>query len=383
MNIFYLTTALREEDYEAFLRMGLKVSNPSNQNFHSKVLKALQTNDKVFVVSLISFPTNGVKAINSGQFHYVDYPDDYFEKIFSRKSEVIKTSEGILIKPDCIVYDPLNVSLAKAGPSLAKKWNVPLIAILTDNPSNISETSRYFIKAAFSSVRKATAIIALSAGLLKAFNVEEKPNLITEGFVEEMASGKTSFPKNSYIYFGGALSPRYGVQDLIDAYKEVKPDYDLIIAGHHEKTNLPMNANSRIHFLGQLSKTQNYLLEENAALLVNPRPYDEALDRESVPSKVLEFLSSGSPVLSTRHTKLQELFPNDVNWIPDSGKEALERFFVAHLDQEKHFVNLLPNNSKERLFKMYGVNSQGERIHAFLQDLISPSNKSITLPNVK
>jgi glycosyltransferase involved in cell wall biosynthesis len=383
MNIIYLTTALKDEDYEAFLKMGLSVSNPSNQNFHSKFIKALQTKDNVVVLSLISFPTKGVRALNSDQFHYVDYPDDYFEKIFSRKSEVITIAESFATKFDCLVYDPLNLSLAKAAPILAKKWNIPSIAILTDNPKNLSSASLYFSRNVFASVKKAAGVIALSDGLIKAFHAENKPSLTTEGIVEKMSRGEVSFPKGSYIFFAGSLMPRYGVQDLIEAYLKTKPDYELIIAGHQGKPLLQGENEPRIHYLGQLTKSENYLFEENAALLVNPRPYDDKLDKESIPSKVLEYLSSGAPVLSTRHSKLQELFPGDINWLTESGEGAFERFFESHLDQTKRFVNLRPNNSNERLFNLYGISKQGERIHLFLEDAISLSNKSITLGNVK
>jgi glycosyltransferase involved in cell wall biosynthesis len=383
MNIIYLTTALKEQDYEAFLRMGFNVSNPSNQNFHSKFIKALQTKDNVIVLSLITFPTKGTRALNSDQFHYVDYPDDYFEKIFSRKSEVITIAESFATKFDCLVYDPLNLSLAKAAPTLAKKWKIPSIAILTDNPKNLSAVSRYFSKNVFASVKKATAVIALSEGLIKVFHAENKPGLITEGIVEETSQGETSFPKGSYLYFAGSLMPRYGIQDLVEAYLKIKPDYDLIIAGHHGKPPLPGEKESRIRYLGQLSKSKNYLFEKNAALLINPRPYDDKLDKESIPSKVLEYLSSGAPVLSTKHSKLQELFPDDINWLTESGEVAFERYFENHLDQSKHFINLSPNNSYKKLLGLYGINKQGERIHLFLEETISLSNKSIILTKAK
>ncbi len=382
MKILYLTTALRDEDYNALLHLGVKVTNPSNQNFHTKMIKAIASVDEVTVVSLIRFPTNQILLFDSGNYHYVPYPDDYFERIFLREKAVTKTAMALKAPFDVVVYDPLNRSIARAIPALAKRMRVPSMAILTDNPKNLSRSPFLYRKSVFSSVRKATAVLALSDGLLAAFHVQNKMHFITPGLVEESLVSSCPLPQGSYLYFAGALAPRYGINDLLRAYQATHPDYDLVIAGHSQHFKVPKEE-PRIRFLGQVTKNENEAYESAAALCINPRPYDEKLDRESVPSKVLEYLASGRPVLSTFHTQLHELFPDDVNWLPASQEETLTEFFRAHLDAKKHFVGLQPNHAHARLFAQFGLAAQGERIHRFLVAVSSASKPSITLEKSK
>ena len=49
MKILYLTTALLDEDYNALLNKGYAMSNPSNQNFHSRLIDALKAQGPIEV----------------------------------------------------------------------------------------------------------------------------------------------------------------------------------------------------------------------------------------------------------------------------------------------------------------------------------------------
>ena len=162
----------------------------------------------------------------------------------------------------------------------------------------------------------------------------------------------------------------------MNAYLRSHPDYDLVLAGHHLPDELiPLvEGNERIEFLGQLTRTIHEQYLQHASLVVNPRPYDEVLDQESVPSKLLEYLVSGAPILSVRHSLLQETFPNDVNWLPSGGEEELYSFFDSHLDEKGHFKGLLKNKAKEKAISMYGLSVIGKKVQSFLESLKIPSN---------
>jgi hypothetical protein len=55
MKILYLTTALLDEDYNALLNKGYAMSNPSNQNFHSRLIDALKAQGPIERYFLSSF----------------------------------------------------------------------------------------------------------------------------------------------------------------------------------------------------------------------------------------------------------------------------------------------------------------------------------------
>ena len=55
----------------------------------------------------------------------------------------------------------------------------------------------------------------------------------------------------------------------------------------------------RIFYGGMLLNTQIVEEEQKATLLVNPRPTDEEYVKYSFPSKTMEYMASGTPVLTT------------------------------------------------------------------------------------
>lgn len=377
MNILYFTTSLKDEDYTALLNEGYALTNPSNQNFHSKLIQALSLNDKVQVLSYYGIPYDEKTLVSSDNYHYVFHSTNPFLKWMDGKDDLVKEGRKFADEKDNIIlFDSLNVTLGKAALKLAKELHCPALAILTDNPENLAKTPYLFRKCVKDNVLMSDGALALSTGLLKSFGLMDKPHSVFEGLVEEFPEGRAIFPAQSYVYFGGALLARYGINDLLEAYLKTEPSYDLVIAGHtadQEDIARIEKANPRVKFIGQVSKQENYILEKNASLLVNPRPYEEKLDQESIPSKMLEYLASGTPIVSFKHTTLQALFPDDVNWLEGSGEKALEAFFSAHLDAKKEWINLKANHSHEKLYSHYSLMAIGKLLHDFLANFNSLS----------
>jgi glycosyltransferase involved in cell wall biosynthesis len=376
MKILYLTTALRDEDYNAFLPLLHPAPNPSNQNFHYRLIQALSSGkDQVEVLSMIPFSSGKEHTLlpDKDNFHYLNYPDNPLMAFPSRATQLKRMGLSLTKDPATyVLFDALNVRLAIAALRLNKKLKATSVAILTDNPNNFVKVERIHSRLIFQLAEKADACLALSQGLLKAYSFQKKPHFIFEGVVDKPSTSKGRFLKGSYLYFSGSLMERYGIKNLIEAYIKAQPSYDLVIAGHHDDSDyytLLERSHSRIHFLGQVTREENNALEANAALLINPRPYHEKLDKESVPSKLLEYLASGAPILSTRHSTLMSLFPNDVNWLEESDSKAIEAFFRSHLDENRRFKNLVPNKAQSKVLARYSYKVIGTSIHDFLISL--------------
>jgi glycosyltransferase involved in cell wall biosynthesis len=376
MKILYLTTALRDEDYNAFLPQLHPAPNPSNQNFHYRLIQALSSGkDQVEVLSMVPFSSGKEHTLIPDQdnFHYQNYPDNPLMAFPSRASHLKKMGLSLSKDPATyILFDALNVRLSIAANNLAKKLKATSVAILTDNPNNFVKHERIHNRLIFQLAEKADACLALSAGLVKAYAFQKKPHFVFEGVVDKPSTQKGRFLKGSYLYFSGSLMEQYGVKNLINAYIKAQPSYDLVIAGHHDDSNyytLLERSHSRIHFIGQVTSEENNALEANAALLINPRPYHEKLDKESVPSKLLEYLASGAPILSTHHSALMSLFPKDVNWIEESDEKAIETFFRQHLDENRRLTKLVPNKAQAKVLARYNYKTIGSQIHDFLISL--------------
>jgi hypothetical protein len=89
----------------------------------------------------------------------------------------------------------------------------------------------------------------------------------------------------------------------------------------------------QIKFLGLLNPTLTRKYQAGAYVNVNPRPLDESLDNVAIPSKVLDYISSGAPTLTTRHPFIEAQFNDYIHYIEDSSVDgiriAMKRFLSA------------------------------------------------------
>ena len=382
MRIFYLSNAIEESDFALLNAKAVHKPNPAGQNFHDKLIHALAEFTQTEAYSLIPNQEGWVKAKSFDPYGplRVTYLEGSTSKmnrfLFLPKDIAKKISEDFpdLGQDDVVLYDSLNLTLAKASKVLKKKYGMKRVAILTDDPSNISGTKRTYQKTCLSLSSDADGYFSLTEGLVKLFNKKGAPSLIKMGIVDEIPACPAPFPR-PYIYYGGALFVKDGSKALIDSYLFAKPNLDLVIAGHgpyeailREKCKL----SDRVHFLGQITKKEHYAYLKHASLLINPRLFSKKLDEVSVPSKVLEYLASGCTILSTPSTPILERYESSINVLPNAGEDPtarLVKFYKEHIAEDGTLKNLKPNLSPMTIKKELGQYAVGKALIDFLTSL--------------
>ena len=104
--------------------------------------------------------------------------------------------------------------------------------------------------------------------------------------------------------YAGGVYEKYGLKTLVDAFIKLKrKDIDLYIFGEgsfvNEIIKLSKHHNN-IYYKGCVSTEEIVKYEKKALLLVNPRPVNEEFSKYSFPSKTIEYMLSGTPVISTK-----------------------------------------------------------------------------------
>lgn len=106
----------------------------------------------------------------------------------------------------------------------------------------------------------------------------------------------------SFLYTGG-LSVSYGTDVLVNSFISMKnSSAELWICGDGPYVPELINickTESRIHYLGVIPQKECILLQHKASCLVNPRN-DSEITKYSFPSKTMEYLASGKPVIAKR-----------------------------------------------------------------------------------
>ena len=386
MNIIVLTSSMADADFNTFAKQAQIKPNPSNQNFYNKLIRSLAYFNNVSVVSLRPFvkgmfdddyldSRTGVEGTVKYYYPYVKSSKSF--KASKQIEEVVTTTDNLIAEQGyttfTIVVDTLRYALVKAAKLIAAKYNAPVVGVLTDNPANISSVRSAYVSVIKKNVNNFDGYIALTDSLNRILNPKKKPFYIMEGLVDDIVE-TDKLPIGEYIFFGGALYERYGVRRLLEAYHRSRCKYNLVIAGAGELKKFIYDLSEkdrRILYLGLLDKNTLYSIEQHAKFNINPRPYDWKLDRESIPSKLLEYVSTGVPTISTKHSKLREIFETNIIWLDDDSERGLERYLenLDALDYDE--LKVKAQNAKMRVFELYGIRTQGEAITQFIKSLSS------------
>lgn len=363
--ILYLTTSIDPKDYSFLLKKGVTLPNPSNQNFHSRLISALGSRFDVRVISRLSLKIGPYTLLDNERYHYFEKQSGILPKLFP-PLELKALKHLIPEEIDAILFDSLNAPLSFQAITIASKLGVPSIAILTDNPSNITGLSKAKAKRIIDYASKANASITLTPSLQNVYHLSNKKSVLIPGIASESDAPSFKGPR-PYFYFGGSLLQRYGAPRLIENFLAANlENTDLYIAGHGNE-NLPKDDN--VILLGQVSLEENIAYQKGAVALINPRPFDPILDSESVPSKMFEYLSFGSRIISTENTFFKKEFDSCVNWIGNGSDEDFANFFRSYKENGATRFKEITSKQRESFLEKYGPSSFAKKIEGFLTSL--------------
>lgn len=151
------------------------------------------------------------------------------------------------------------------------------------------------------------------------YNIEEDKYIILEGIADtEIKDQVETVSKKKAILYTGALSERYGIIKLIEAYEKCEYVGELWICGEgyaRNKVEAACERNKNIKYFGQLPRKEILKKQKEASLLVNPRNSSDDYTKYSFPSKTMEYLQSGTPVLMSRLKGIPEQYESYIYWV--------------------------------------------------------------------
>ena len=224
MKIVYFTTAQEEKDFREFITYWKIPLNASNQNFHNKLIRSLSIKNKVEVISVRPFSLSKTtitglrkETLEDGNitWHYIKRAGGKVYRTLTIAPQVKSILKKMDLKNTIFLTDSINTHVVRTATKMGQIFNVPVIGICTDSPSNISGTKRSYTLNILKQASKFSGCLALTEGLNDLFNPDDKPSYIFEGLVEDRKFPNTNEKKNPYFFFGGALMEKYGVYQLI------------------------------------------------------------------------------------------------------------------------------------------------------------------------
>jgi glycosyltransferase involved in cell wall biosynthesis len=229
---------------------------------------------------------------------------------------------------------------------LSRLMGCRIAIIMTDPPGVVLPSDGFianFLKRLdawilFHIISLADAVFALAPELVRTFS-PNRPALIFPGILDSnldfsiFAQSKyyqlNEDNKNPFtIVYAGGLSQRYGVDRLVDAVLGFAPDeiicLKLLGRGDCEDWIKDLaSRDSRIIYEGFVDPDNLLPILKCAHLLINPRPTHELFASMSFPSKLIDYLGTGRPVLTTRIPSIPEELKSHLYFIYDESSEGI------------------------------------------------------------
>lgn len=246
-----------------------------------------------------------------GFFNLVGFK--HINRYFRTKKSLTAWLRQVDEKKVIIIYD-LHVPFLKAVADLKKKNPMLTVCLIipdlhghTGNKKDLLHNllGRLESKILARSYQAVDCYVLLSKYMKEHLPINNKPCVTIEGVfnpVEDLDVNQNILKSDvKTIFYSGSLDERNGVLNLVNAFSMISSQaYRLIICGDgdtKEKMLAAQNQDPRIHYKGQVSRSDALKLQKEATLLINPRTPEGEYTRYSFPSKTMEYFASGTPVL--------------------------------------------------------------------------------------
>lgn len=401
MKILYIGTVCDLQEYEKLLKKCKNKQSISTIVFESSLLYGFsQNNVEVDVISFPMIPNfPDLKKIyigNKKENLKCGYKNTWlktinvpFLKQFSRKADghrLIKKWLEENCNEECAILSySIPPFLAKEILSLSKKYNVKSFAIITDllrdmyinsqDKKIVSALKNYYLSQAITLQGEFDGYVYLTEAM-KAIVGKSKPYVVVEGIADISDAGYEDChqEKQNYIMYAGMLEKNFGINNLIDAFESADlKETQLWLFGHGSATDdiiLRSQKNPRIVFWGQKSHDEVLKYEKGAELLVNLRSAEDEFTKYSFPSKTIEYMLSGTPVLTTQLPGIPQEYYSYTFSCKDNSvstlKNTLEYIFSLSVDDRA----AIGKKAKSFVSEEKNALKQSNRIINFVSEVV-------------
>lgn len=277
---------------------------------------------------------------------------------------------------DFVICDCLNRANATGMASVANKNKIPVIMIVTDLPDYQFDqaTAEKYNEL----LSKADGYIFLTEQMNERVNKSGKPYIVLEGHsdcaLNEIASGERYEEKTGkkVIVYAGSIKKLYGIQTLVEGFLKANiKDAELQIFGdgdYREELEEICKTNPTVKYMGIRTNGEVVAVEQRSALLVNPRPSAPEYTKYSFPSKNMEYMASGTPILTTKLPGMpKEYYPyiyaienESVDGVADALKSVFADDYAKRTEKGKLAREFVLNEKSNRV--------QAKKIIKFLKE---------------
>ena len=375
MKIIYISTSCPLLDAEVLNKRLKHKMQVSSNKYHNSLIEGLVENNQ-YIYSIYALPiTNKLsnkifwkekcklnKKSNYLQLGFVNLPIiKYITINFNLNKKIKKIIKDNNNEKIIILFDGAFVSIY---PTLKKYIKlIPTYAIIADvyeymaDVKNSSKYKKIIVNNVKKYIKKINKFIKgyvfLNENMNELYNSDNY--VVVEGIVSNLIKkgieckiNKKNKSKKIILYAGGLLE-KFGIKNLINAFKLIEnSNYELHLYGYTDIEDYILSAehsDKRIKYFGMKETEIVYEAEKNATLLVNPRPTNYEFQKYSFPSKLIEYMASGTPVVTTKIDGMPKEYDKYLFYFDDYSVKGLKIKIEEILNIDNQLLNELGKNA--------------------------------------
>lgn len=229
--------------------------------------------------------------------------------------------------------------------------------------------------------RRIDFYVLLTNAMAERLRIEPRKYVVVEGMIEggSLTDNVEIKGTSRTIAYSGTLDRRYGIIDLLEAFSLIeKSDIRLVICGtgdcDHE-IKAAAKRDSRIEFMGRLPLSESRRVQSQAQILVNPRRPEGEFTQYSFPSKTLEYMASGKPVVMHALPGMPDEYRNYVLVPETADAKGLATCLADVISRSDEELQRIGNAAREFVTTRKSPEAQCRRV---VQLLLSSSFENFT-----
>lgn len=402
MNIFYMSTAMPDKIYE-YIVDNCNAFKPtySGVGFDRNIAEGLSNLSMLEVISLAPIPSypkykylvwkrkmekqNNIDYYMPAMLNIPIFKEIWFMisafKLIIKWFRKINTNDKVIIISGLYRCYMVPASIAKYI------FGVKIYAVVPDIPEIMSTyrndyskirrlLNKVEIKIGKRFRKRIDGFILLTEHMNSQVNNCNVPYLVVDGMIKMSQLSmedqiRNSVTKEKTIMYAGKLSKQFGVDKLISAFLLANiENTTLLLYGDGDYISNIKNIvteNQNIVYGGVVSHDEILKEERRVDLLVEPRPSDLILSKMAFPSKIIEYMASGTPVLTTNlpcfsEDYAQYQFRFNSEDIAGMANTLSEVLLIDNKELQK-----IGQRAKEFVLNEKNIDKQCERIFKFIE----------------
>ena len=379
MNVIYLSSGCSDEKFSELREKGYTKKLPQAQKYHLLLREGIAKCIDGKVTSISAFPVNRqwtkkvrfkreTETVNGIDYVYPAFLNINLFRQRARKKGAKKEIKRIYKQGDeCVlICDVLNHSIADAARACGKKYGIPVVGIVTDVPGHtsgaraktLSHVNRIICtlasKIKSKNLKKYDAYLFLTEDMNDVVNTNHRTYIVIEGHSDaNMLSVANSIENKSepkIAMYAGGIHKEFGIERMVNAF--LKGNFDgweihIYGDGNYQNDLKKVAAeNSKVKYFG--SQPNKLIVEKQleASLLLNPRLTNAEYVKYSFPSKTMECMASGTPLLTTKLPGMPKDYYEYVYFFEDESEDGMTEAFNTVLSKSSEELHEFGKTAK-------------------------------------